>query len=145
MANTTTVRGVRGATTVEANEREDILHATRQMLALLIRQNGIEKEDIASAQFTTTPDVDAEFPAFAARQLGWQDVPFLCGHEMSVPGSLGLCIRVLIHWNTNRSQREITHVYLNKAVQLRPDLSQLPQVDWEELEDWIQAQLKSQP
>lgn len=138
------MRGVRGATTVETNDRQEILHATRQMLALMIRQNGIEKEDVASAQFTTTPDIDAEFPAFAARQLGWLEVPLLCGHEMTVPGSLGMCIRVLIHWNTDRPQNEITHIYLNKAVRLRPDLSDLPPVNWEELESWIQTQLAEQ-
>lgn len=137
-------RGVRGATTVPANDRQEILHATRQMLALLIRQNGIQKEDVASAQFTTTPDLTAEFPAFAARQLGWLDVPLLCGHEIMVPGSLGHCIRVLIHWNTDRTQQEITHVYLNEAKRLRPDLSKLPPVDWEELEGWIQQQLADQ-
>ncbi len=138
------MRGVRGATTVTANDREQILHSTRQMLALMIHQNGIEKADVASAQFTTTPDINAEFPAFAARQLGWLDVPLLCGHEMTVPGSLGMCIRVLIHWNTTRDQQDITHIYLNEAVHLRPDLSNLPPVDWEELEAWIQEQLATQ-
>ena len=81
-------RGVRGATTVERNDREEILTATRQLLALMVRRNGIDKLDVASAIFTTTPDLDAEFPALAARQLGWLDVPLLCGHELSVPGSL---------------------------------------------------------
>ena len=90
-------RGVRGAITNDRNAREDILAATRQLLALMIRTNGIEPRDVASAWFTTTPDVNAEFPALAARQLGWLDVPMLCGHEMAVPGSLPLCIRVMIH------------------------------------------------
>src|SRR5262245_917521 len=108
-------RGVRGATSVERNEREEILAATRRMIALIIRQNGIVKDDVASAIFTTTRDLDAEFPALAARQLGWIDVPLLCGHEISVPGSIGHCIRVLIHWNTDKPQNEITHVYLNAA------------------------------
>ena len=94
-------RGVRGATTVERNDREEILTATRQLLALMVRRNGIAKHDVASAIFTTTPDLDAEFPALAARQLGWLDVPLLCGHELSVPGSLPRCIRVLVHWNTD--------------------------------------------
>ena len=83
-------RGVRGATTISRNEREEILLATRQLLALIIRQNGIDSRDVASALFSTTPDIDAEFPALAARQLGWLDVPLLCGHEMTVPGSLPL-------------------------------------------------------
>lgn len=134
-------RGVRGATTVEANEREEILVATRQLLALLIRVNGIDSRDVASAIFTTTPDVDAEFPALAARQLGWLDVPLMCGHEMAVPGSLPRCIRVLIHWNTDKSQKEIEHVYIREAKRLRPDLIKLPAVDWDELEAWINQQM----
>jgi chorismate mutase len=137
-------RGVRGATTVERNEREELLSATRQMLALMIRLNGIEKQDVCSAIFTITRDLDAEFPALAARQLGWIDVPLLCGYEVSVPGSLGRCVRVLIHWNTSKAQRDIQHVYLREAASLRPDLSKLPPVDWAELENWIQEQLKAQ-
>ena len=135
-------RGVRGATTIEINEREHILTATRQLLALIIRSNDIDPADIASATFTTTPDIDAEFPALAARQLGWLDVPLLCGHEMTVPGSLPFCIRVLIHWNTDKLQTEIEHVYIRGAKKLRPDLSDLPPVDWDELEDWITEQMK---
>src|SRR3954451_11614059 len=128
----TCCRGIRGATTVEANTRDDILTATRQLVALMIRRNGIERTDVASAIFTTTPDLDAEFPALAARQLGWLDVPLLCGHEMMVPGSLPLCIRVMVHWNTDKAQTEIEHVYVRDANRLRPDLSKLPAVDWEE-------------
>ena len=134
-------RGVRGATTISRNEREEILLATRQLLALMIRQNGIDSRDVASALFSTTPDVDAEFPALAARQLGWLDVPLLCGHEMTVPGSLPMCIRVMIHWNTEKSQDEIEHVYVREAKRLRPDLSKLPAVDWDELEEWINQQM----
>jgi chorismate mutase len=137
-------RGVRGATTVPANSREEILTATRQLLALMVRRNGIDKHDVASAIFTTTVDLDAEFPALAARQLGWLDVPLLCGHELSVPGSLPLCIRVLVHWNTNRTQREIEHIYVREAVRLRPDLSKLPPVNWDELEAWISEQMQDQ-
>jgi chorismate mutase len=130
-------RGVRGATTITRNGRDEILSATRQLLALMIRRNGIESRDVASALFSTTPDIDAEFPALAARQLGWLDVPLLCGHEMAVPGSLPLCIRVMIHWNTDKPQNEIEHIYVRDANRLRPDLSKLPAVDWEELEAWI--------
>lgn len=137
-------RGVRGATTVDHNEREEILSATRQLLALLIRSNGIEAADIASAIFTTTPDIDAEFPALAARQLGWLEVPLICSHEMTVPSSLPLCIRVLIHWNTTKTQAEVEHVYVREAKRLRPDLSKLPPVDWEELEEWIDQQMKTE-
>jgi chorismate mutase len=136
-----TCRGVRGATTVLANDREEILTATRQLLALMVRRNGIEKQDVASAIFTTTVDLDAEFPALAARQLGWLDVPLLCGHELNVPGSLPLCIRVLVHWNTERAQSDVEHVYIRDAVRLRPDLSNLPPVNWEELESWISTQM----
>jgi chorismate mutase len=112
---------VRGATTVERDTAEDILEATRELLEELIRRNEIEPEAVASAIFTTTPDLTAEFPAVAARQLGWTDVALLCGHEMTRPGSLGRCIRVLIHLNTTRAAAEITHVYLRAAVKLRPD------------------------
>ncbi len=134
-------RGVRGATTVEENSRDEILRATRQMLALMIRRNGIHPQDVASAMFTVTRDVDAEFPALAARQLGWLEVPLLCGYEIDVPGSLPKCIRVLVHWNTDKPQNEIHHVYIHKAAALRPDLSKLPPVDWEELENWIAEHL----
>ena len=134
-------RGVRGATTVEANSRDAILQATRQMLALMIRRNDIDSVDIASAQFTVTRDLDAEFPALAARQLRWLEVPLLCGYEIEVPGSLPMCIRVLLHWNTPKSQQEIHHVYIHDAVRLRPDLSKLPPVDWAELENWIDEHL----
>ena len=135
------VRGVRGATTVENNTRDEILTATRQLIALMIRRNGIERTDVASAIFTTTSDLDAEFPALAARQLGWLDVPLLCGHEMSIPGSLPRCIRVLVHWNTDLPQEAIQHIYVRDAVRLRPDLCKLPPVNWEELETWIAAQM----
>lgn len=136
-------RGVRGATTVASNDREEILTATRQLLALMIRLNGIESRDVASATFSTTRDLDAEFPALAARQLGWLDVPLLCGHEMSVPGSLPLCIRVMLHWNTEKEQSEIEHVYVREANRLRPDLTKLPAVDWDELETWISEHMSA--
>lgn len=130
-------RGVRGATTADANTSEAILKATRELLALMIRLNGILPEDVASAIFTTTPDLDAEFPALAARQLNWMHVALMCNHELGVPGSLQKCIRILIHWNTDKSADEIQHVYIKNAADLRPDLSELPPVDWEELENWI--------
>ena len=134
-------RGVRGATTADANTRDDILRATRELLALMIRQNGILAEDVASVVFSTTADLDAEFPALAARQLGWLDVALLCNHELDVPGSLRRCIRVLMHWNTDVAQKDITHVYVKEAANLRPDHTKLPPVDWEELENWITARL----
>jgi chorismate mutase len=134
-------RGVRGATTADSNSRADILTATRQLLALMIRLNGINSQDVSSAIFSLTRDLDAEFPALAARQLGWLDVPLLCTYEIDVPGSLRRCVRVLVHWNTDRSQREIRHVYVKEAVRLRPDLSKLPPVDFAELEAWIAEQV----
>lgn len=114
-------RGIRGATTVEENTREAILAATRELLSRLIEANRIHPDDVASAIFTTTPDLNAEFPAVAARQLGWTDVALMCTHEMSVPGSLPKCIRVLIHWNTSKPASAIQHIYIKGAAQLRPD------------------------
>ncbi len=134
-------RGVRGATTVESNSRDAILEETRKLLALMIRFNGMSSQDVGSATFTLTKDLDAEFPALAARQLGWSDVPLLCSYELCVPGSLEKCIRILVHWNTEKSQQDITHVYLNRAQKLRPDLAELPPVDLGELEAWIAEQI----
>jgi chorismate mutase len=107
----------------------------------MIRVNGIEPEQVGSAVFSLTRDLDAEFPALAARQLGWLDVPLLCTYEVDVPGSLRRCVRVLIHWNTDKAQDEIRHVYIKDAVRLRPDLSKLPPVDLAELERWIAEQM----
>ena len=134
-------RGVRGATTVATDSRDEILAATRQLLALMIRRNEIESVDVASAIFTVTKDITAEFPALAARQLGWIDVPLLCSYEVSVPGSLPRCIRILVHWNTSKPQTEIVHTYIREAAALRPDLIKLPPVDFEELEKWIRQQM----
>ena len=116
------VRGIRGATTVEADSQKQIMAATRELLARIIEANELAPEDVASAYFTATPDLKAAFPASAARELGWQHVPLLDAQEIAVPGSLPLCIRVLIHWNTDRSQAQIHHVYLRRARALRPDL-----------------------
>ena len=135
-------RGIRGATTIAKDSREEILTATRQLLALMIRQNDIQPQDVGSAFFTTTRDICAEFPALAARQLGWLDVPLLCAHELAVPAALPLCIRILIHWNTEKRQDQIHHVYIREAKNLRPDVQLLTQVDWDELESWIEQQLQ---
>ncbi len=137
-------RGVRGATTADANTSHDILKATRELLALLIRRNGIEAEDVASAIFSTTPDLDAEFPALAARQLNWLNVALMCTHELGVPESLQKCVRVLIHWNTDKTADEIQHIFIKGAVSLRPDLSKIPPVDWNELEKWIAEHLNQE-
>jgi len=116
-------RGIRGATTIEANTAEDILAATGELLARLVEANGLAAEELASATFTVTPDLDAAFPAQAARRLGWSHVPLLDALEIPVPGSLPRCVRVLLHWNTDRSQAEVRHVYLRGAAALRPDLA----------------------
>lgn len=114
-------RGVRGAITVDANDAGAVLAATRELLERMVEANGIRVDEIASVIFSTTPDLDAEFPARAARQLGWLDTAFLCTHEMQVPGGLPRCIRVLLHWNTAKRPEEIRHVYLREARRLRPD------------------------
>jgi chorismate mutase len=116
----TAVRGIRGATTVRANERAAILAATRELLEQITRLNGLDPRDVASVWFTTTPDLDAEFPAFAAREIGWHEVPLICGREIPVAGALGACVRVLVHWNTDRAQRDVRHVFLHGARALRP-------------------------
>ena len=117
------IRGIRGATTVTADEPELILQATRELLEEILAENeGMRPEDVASALFTVTDDLASTFPAQAARQMGWGLVPMLCAREIPVPGSLRRVIRVLVHWNTEVSQKEITHVYLRDAVKLRPDL-----------------------
>lgn len=114
-------RGIRGATTVQHNTREEILQATRELLEKLIEANQIDGAEVACAFFTTTPDLNAEFPALAARELGWTQVALLCGHEMNVPESLPKCIRTLILYNTEKAADEIVHVYIKGAENLRPD------------------------
>ena len=114
-------RGIRGATTAIDNTRDAILEATHELLVHLIEANQLCVEDIASAIFSTTPDLNAEFPAVAARALGWIDTALLSTHEMAVPGSLERCIRVLIHWNTTRRADQIVHVYMRGARVLRPE------------------------
>lgn len=114
-------RGIRGATTASANTAEDMLEATDQMMRMLIALNDLRPEDVASAYFTTTPDLNATFPAIAAREIGWLEVPLICGHEMAVTGSLQKCIRVLLHVNTAKTAAEIKHVYLKGARQLRAE------------------------
>ena len=118
-----TIRGIRGATTIETDTKADVLSATRELLdAILAANPELETDDIASALFTTTEDIASAYPALAARQMGWDQVPMMCAREIPVPGSLPLCIRVLIHWNTDKEQSAIQHVYLRNAVKLRPDL-----------------------
>jgi chorismate mutase len=117
------VRGVRGAITVKDDEPEEILAATRQLLSAIIQANpSLQPDDLASVFFTVTDDLHSTYPAQAARQLGWVNVPLLCTHEIPVPGGLPRCIRVLLHWNTELPQPAVHHIYLEEAVRLRPDL-----------------------
>lgn len=121
-AQTVLCRGVRGATVAQENTREAIFSATRELLAAIIEANGIEPQDVASVFFTLTPDLNAGHPAAAAREMGWTHVPLFCAQEIDVPGGLAQAVRVLIHWNTAKTQDDIVHIYSNGAEVLRPDL-----------------------
>ncbi len=116
------VRGIRGATTVASNSREEILAATHELLSRIVEANEVQPDLIASIVFSTTPDLNAEFPAVAAREQGYTHVALSCVHEMNVPGSLARCLRILMHVNTDRSLDEIKHIYLHGARALRRDL-----------------------
>ena len=120
-----TVRGVRGATTVTEDTREAILDATTELITEIVSANAIDKDDLASVQFTTTIDLVSEFPAVAARMLGWVHVPLLNSHEMAVPHGLPRCIRVLMMWNTDTAPQDVKHIYLQDAVNLRTKQSDL--------------------
>ena len=115
-------RGIRGAITVETNTPEAILAATRELLERIVVVNGLRVEDLVSVIFTATPDLNAVYPAPAARDIGWVNVPLLCIQEMDVVGSLRRCIRVLVHWNTDLPNERVRHVYLGDAQALRIDL-----------------------
>jgi len=112
-------RGIRGATTADINTKESILDATKELLEKVIAANSIEQPQVAAIFFTTTPDLNAEFPAAAARAMGWTNTALLCSHEMSVPHGLPGCIRVLILVNTEKQPEELVHVYLKEATTLR--------------------------
>lgn len=118
------VRGIRGAITVEKDDPAEIDTATRELLQELIRKNEISAEDIISIIFTVTADIKSAFPATAARAMGLNLVPLICTQEIPVPGALPLCIRVLMHVDTPKTQGEISHRFLRNAAQLRPDLSE---------------------
>lgn len=117
------VRGIRGAITSPSNTAAAIVAATERLLRGMTEANGVAPEAIAAVFFTTTADLNAEFPAAAARALGWNKVPLLCGHEMNVAGRLASCIRVLMLVNTAAEQGEVRHLYLDGAERLRPDLA----------------------
>ncbi len=118
------LRGIRGAITVSMDEHEEVLAETRKLLVAIQKANpGLHTSDIGSAFFSVTADISSAFPAEAARAIGWDQVPLLCFQEIPVSGSLPLCIRILIHWNTDLEQRDIHPVYLGQAKALRPDLN----------------------
>ncbi len=120
-----TARGIRGAITVDVNEKQPILDATLEMLNKIVAENDITPEDICSILITVTADLDATFPAIAIRQMpGWELVPLMCALEISVKGSLERCIRLMVTVNTEKKQNEIRHVFLGGAQALRPDLAQ---------------------
>lgn len=116
-------RGVRGATTANGNTPEEIVIATQELLQAMVEANGIEEEYVASVIFTTTPDLTAAYPAAAARHMGWTQTALMGCQEMNVPGTLPRCIRVLVHWNTEKAIDEIIHIYLRDAQVLRPDIT----------------------
>ena len=130
------MRGVRGATTVGANEPGEIVARTVELLARMVAENGIRPEDVVSALFTVTDDLDAEFPAVAVRGLeGWGNVPLLCASEIPVPGSLGRCVRILLHWNADLPATDVQHVFLRGARELRPAWAR--RVEGAELEESV--------
>ena len=117
------VRGLRGAITIDKNEKDAIIFATEMLLEKMISVNKIKIDDVASIIFTVTQDITKEFPALAARELGWLYTPLICCVEMERDGGLKKCIRVLLHVNTEKKQNEMKHVYLGGAKALRPDLA----------------------
>ena len=118
----TMIRGLRGATTCAADTSEEIVSATQELLLLLMERNDLRHDDVVSVIFTTSRDLTATFPATAARGVGFGDIPLLCASEIDVPGSMPLCIRVLMHVYSDRPRTEIRHVYLHNAQSLRDDL-----------------------
>lgn len=124
------IRGIRGAITVSADKPEEILMETKKLVTEMAKENRIDPDAVASVIISTTTDISSAFPAKAVRTLeNWTYVPVMCTHEMDVPGSLPLCIRVMMHVNTEVAQNEIQHIYLNDAVKLRPDLVKKSQVE----------------
>lgn len=123
MSNHTQVRGIRGAISVSEDTAGEILFATKELLETMVERNELKTEDIASAFFTVTADLRSVFPAQAARAMGWKYIPLMCATEINVPESLPRVVRVLLHVNTKKSQKEIKHVYLREASKLRPELT----------------------
>jgi chorismate mutase len=120
----TVCRGIRGATTCETNTREAIFSATRELFEKMVSANGVVEEQAASVFFTTTQDLNAAFPATAVREMGWDRTALMCGHEIAVPGSTGMCIRILLLVNTDRPAGDLVNIYLNGAAHLKAEASQ---------------------
>ena len=118
------VRAIRGATQVDADDRGQVLEATRELVSTVVERNGLDHEDIISILFTATPDLVSEFPAYAARRLGFDDVPLICARELEIEGSMPRVVRMLAHVETDRPRTDITHVYLRGATALRRDIAQ---------------------
>ncbi len=116
-------RGIKGAITVEGNDAAGILAATRELLTRLLSANQVPNAEVASVIFSCTSDLDAVFPARIAREIGLEAVPLLCTQELDVPGALGRCVRIVVTVNTERTQAEITHLYLRGAAVLRPEFA----------------------
>lgn len=131
------MRGVRGAISVTQDDTDQVLEATRRLLLTLVDQNSMNSKDIASVWLTTTPDIVCCFPAIAARQIGWVDVPLICAHEMNVENAMPLVVRVMVHWNTTKAQKEIHHIYLGETVKLRPDKVHVPAISDEEIANYM--------
>lgn len=117
------LRGVRGATTVTQNNKQEIFEKTAELLQMLVNENKIATEDIGAVIFSSTTDLNSAFPAAAARKLGWSEVPLFGTQEIDNPDGVALCVRVLILWNTDVAQKNIKHVYLGQAAVLRPDIA----------------------
>jgi len=118
------VRGIRGAINIAENSKEEILSKSRELLEAIVKANRVKAGDIAAAIFTLSPDLNADFPAYAARQMGWTDVPLMCARELDVPGAMARVIRVLLLVNSRIPASKIKHQYLGDTPQLRPDLAQ---------------------
>jgi chorismate mutase len=118
----TNLRGIRGAVRVKENAKKEILTSTKKLLSRMVEENDVRAEDVASILLTATVDLNAEFPAYAVREMGWDKVPVLCAQEMEIPDSMTKVIRVLLHVNTSKSQNQIRHQYLGETKSLRPDL-----------------------
>ena len=119
-----TIRAIRGAIQVDANDRDAIIEATAELMSEVMTRNELTTDDIISVLFTTTPDLTAEFPALAARKIGFHDVPLMCASEIAVPGAMPLVVRLMAHVSTPRERSEIQHVYLRGATALRLDIAQ---------------------